>query len=362
MHTANLLDKRAPRLTDEQRVQAAAKLGLKLDPVGTSDTISIAVIFSALGLVSILIIIAWLNRDYKPIKAKNLPNITLIYIVSVIGMSGVLPGNNIVPVVGIWSYCRFWSVWVRMSLTYTFIFLIIFRTHALYRVFIQKRPNKGIGYYWPAALYVVFQLSFNIAATAVSPERSVRYIPSLELCSYGRGFHIACIAFAGIFWLIHTIYIFLTRNITSSFNEFRESLIIYLVGIANLIEVLCLHLFVKHYPLYKNIRIISAVFDLLCVCTPVVVLLANPVYKCLFHKHEYYANWVQKVLDDGLQRQYEFEENQTFLTTPGFMSDDSDKYSCKDSSFHYSTSLTEGSVTPVEGSCSSMHKSSRNLV
>ncbi|KAJ1964444.1 hypothetical protein GGI12_001428 [Dipsacomyces acuminosporus] len=319
MDTSYHWTKRVPRMTDEQRIQATAKQGLKLDPVGTGETVLIIVGFTLYSLMAVLIALAWLNRNYKPIKAKNLPNITLMFIATICWAIGVMPGNGIVAIVGVWSHCRFWAVWVRMSMAYTYIFLVVFRTHALYRNFILKKPSKGIGYYFPVIVFVVFLLSFCIVATAVTPEMSVRYVPSLEICSYSKAFHIVCIAFAGVLWVIHTIYIFVTRNIRSSFNEFRESLIIYLVGVTNLLVALFLHFMVKAYPLHKYVRIVSTVCDVLCGCIPVIILLANPVYRCYFDYHEYYVKWLQNVLDDGLARQYEIADRSSCMATPDFM-------------------------------------------
>ncbi|KAJ1959868.1 hypothetical protein GGI12_004111 [Dipsacomyces acuminosporus] len=315
MRVLNMLAKRLPRMTDEQRINAAAKLGLKLDPVGTGETVLIIVGFTLYGLMAVLIALAWLNRNYKPIKAKNLPNITLMFIATVCWAIGVMPGNGIVAIVGVWSHCRFWAVWIRMTMTYTYVFLVVFRTHALYRIFILRKPCRGIGYYIPVIIFTVFILSFCITSTAVTPEMSVRYVPSLEICSYSKAFHIVCIAFAGVLWVIHTIYIFVTRNIRSSFNEFRESLIIYLVGVTNLLVALFLHFMVKAYPLHKYVRIVSTVCDVLCGCIPVIILLAHPVYMCYFRHDEYLSRWKSKLVAESMVEIYKLQNIDVSIST-----------------------------------------------
>ncbi|KAJ1959729.1 hypothetical protein GGI12_004183 [Dipsacomyces acuminosporus] len=184
-----------PRMTDEQRIQAAAKLGLKVDPVGTSDMVSVIATLVILGLMAILVILAWINRGYKPIKAKNLLN----------------------------------------------------------------------------------------------------------------AFHIFLTTTCGVIIAIHTLYIYLTRNIRSSFNEFREGLIIYLVLMADLFVTVFLHIMVKAYPLHKRVRIVSVIVDLLCGCTPVVVLLAHPLYMCYFRHDEYLVKWVGKIREEGMAEVYKLQ-------------------------------------------------------
>ncbi|KAJ1957533.1 hypothetical protein GGI12_005003, partial [Dipsacomyces acuminosporus] len=83
-------------MTDEQRVEAASSMNLKLDPVGKGDQIMVIVGFSVLGLTTLLVVLAWLKRSYGPIKAKHLLPITYMNITSILWFCGNLVNSGLV--------------------------------------------------------------------------------------------------------------------------------------------------------------------------------------------------------------------------------------------------------------------------
>ncbi|KAJ1959358.1 hypothetical protein GGI12_004377, partial [Dipsacomyces acuminosporus] len=156
-------------------------------------------------------------------------------------------------------------------------------------------------------------------------------------------------------------YIVLTRHIKSGFNEFRESLIIYFICTINIIEVIVIHLGIKHYPLYKNVRIVSAVFDFACGSAIIIILLAKPVYMCLFHHNEYYAKWVQQILDDGLARKYDIEEYRTFVSASSYIKVDDSKFQ-DTNSIVSTTKFVESRDTCTDDTFDTVYKTSRYVV
>ncbi|KAJ1963124.1 hypothetical protein GGI12_002241 [Dipsacomyces acuminosporus] len=260
----------------------------------------IVVIFGILAITTVPVILAWIHRDYRPVKAKNLVNITLL-LISGIGWSiGGMVINSLVPIVGVWSKCMAWVLWVRLTCTYVFFFLLLFRTYTLHRIFILNKPCRGWGFYAPIIIYAVFQLSFNIISQLLPSNMTYRYLADLEMCAVGRAYHIWSFILVLIMWLVHTIYMVLIRSIRSSFNEFRESLFIFFSASGMVVEIAVLHLGIRGFPLHLYARIVSAVCDTLCIITPVWILLSYPLYQCLFNRDKYLREWVQKLQADGM--------------------------------------------------------------
>ncbi|KAJ1964544.1 hypothetical protein GGI12_001355 [Dipsacomyces acuminosporus] len=323
MDTRDTLSKGEARLTDEQRVEFAKAMNIRLDPVGTSDKILIIVGFTVLGITGLLVILAWMNRAYKPIRAKNVPAITLIYLTSIIMFLGGLPTNGLVPAFGIWSHCKVWGLWIRVLPTYLFICFLTIRIAAMYTIFVLKKPFKGWPRLIPYIIAVTTILAFCITAQLVTPERTIEYVSTLEVCAWKPAFHYSLLALLGVACTVFSIYMLLIRNIRSSFNEFRESLIIYLVGISTYIELVVLHVTVKRFSLNKDIRVITTAFDIVNAANPIWVLLAVPLHKCLFHRDKYLKEWLQKLSSDGLTNEYAIQAMETHLTTASYMKMDS---------------------------------------
>ncbi|KAI8325521.1 hypothetical protein GQ54DRAFT_282883 [Martensiomyces pterosporus] len=316
--------KRAPRMTDAQRIQAAAHAGLKLDPIGRDDKIVIIVGFSTYGLTLLLVLYAWLNRNYRPIRAKNLVLITLMYITGAMWYLGGMVTNGLVSIVGVWSICKLWTIWVRLAFTYMFMCFLLFRTLALHRIFILNKPYKGWGYYMPIIILFAILLVFCVTTQLITGSKTVQYIKQLEVCSYADAFHYTCLSLTWFIWAIYTVYLIKIRNIKSSFNEFRESVVIYIVGFSTIIETTMLHGIVPKYPLHKYIRLISACFDFFTGNIVIWIYLGYPAYMCMFHHEEYLKKWLRKLANDGLSKEYDIKEAQIPLSTTSYsrMEDD----------------------------------------
>ncbi|KAJ1934085.1 hypothetical protein FBU59_005813, partial [Linderina macrospora] len=56
-----------------------ARIDVPRDPIGTSDRVISLGGLALFGLVGLMLVYAWLNRKYPPIRAKNLPLTTLMF-------------------------------------------------------------------------------------------------------------------------------------------------------------------------------------------------------------------------------------------------------------------------------------------
>ncbi|KAJ1963298.1 hypothetical protein GGI12_002132 [Dipsacomyces acuminosporus] len=343
------LKKRHPSLTEEQRIQAAAELGFDIDPVGTGDRIMVAVGFSVLGLTAILVILAWIHRHYRPIQTKGLKAITLMLMCGVLWIIGSFVVNGVVDVVGVWSHCRVWILWCRLVFTYLYFFLLIFRAYELHRIFVLKKPCHGWSWYLPIISMAVFTLSFGIASQLVSAERTIKYLPDLHMCTFGRAYHYVCFAIGLVFWAIYTVYIVLIRNIRSSFNEFRENLVIYIAWTVMQLELMVFRFLKTKFPLRVRARIPSAALDVFFVVLPVWILLGYPTFMCLFRREEYLARWFQRVSDDNLAEFYKRQERKVSIMTTTLS---------KSKKARHGRPAMEGSITfTVQSHIDAMHPS-----
>ncbi|KAJ1829825.1 hypothetical protein LPJ70_007084, partial [Coemansia sp. RSA 2708] len=79
-------------------------------PVGSVDKATIAVGIAFFGLTFVLLVYAWCNRDYQPIRAKNLPQASVMFVSGVLWFVGDIAVNGHVNLAGGWAKCRLWAL------------------------------------------------------------------------------------------------------------------------------------------------------------------------------------------------------------------------------------------------------------
>ncbi|KAJ2505819.1 hypothetical protein GGI11_006866, partial [Coemansia sp. RSA 2049] len=66
-------------------------LNVKVDPVTTADTIVIIIGAAVFGITALMIVFAWINIKYRPIRAKNMTWTTLMHISGILWFLGDIP-------------------------------------------------------------------------------------------------------------------------------------------------------------------------------------------------------------------------------------------------------------------------------
>ncbi|KAJ1960354.1 hypothetical protein GGI12_003849 [Dipsacomyces acuminosporus] len=326
MDALYVLAKRIPGQSDEDRIEAAEDKGLVLEPVGPSDKAAVAIACVLQGLTALLVVLAWLSRNYKPIKAKKLVPVTFMYFAGAMWTLGSIATKCVINIVGAWSRCRVWVVWIRFSFNFIFLFLLIYRMYALRRIFILKKPCTGRKYNLPVLVACVFVLAFDLICYFIPKRMTVRYKKKMEYCKFTQPFVYGTTAIIWMIWAIFTTYIILIRNIKASFNEFRESLVIYFIGSLNIIVTLVFQLGFKKYTLLRSTRFISVTLDVLTATIPIWVLLAKPVFMGLFRHDEYLDEWKAKLVHDHLTKQYELQGGQRIISSQDCSKTNNDTY------------------------------------
>ncbi|KAJ2789046.1 hypothetical protein H4R20_007253, partial [Coemansia guatemalensis] len=147
-----------------------------------------------------MLVFAWCNYNYRPIRAKNLVWTTLIYISTLLWFIGNIPSNGHVRLVGAWSNCKLWIIWFRVLFCFVFASMTIVRFYALDRVFNQKKPFTTWSSLVAAGAVVVLNVTYCLVNQLISGSLTIEYIPSLEVCNVTQAFRIAAVTFQWVLW------------------------------------------------------------------------------------------------------------------------------------------------------------------
>ncbi|KAJ1962606.1 hypothetical protein GGI12_002557 [Dipsacomyces acuminosporus] len=278
---------------------------MHVDPVGTIDTVLIAVCFSMFAITGLMLLYAWLHRYYLPIRAKRLPMITLIHLSGVLWVIGDIPQNGHIDRVGAWEKCKIWYVWFRILWCYIFSAILIVRFYALDRVFNQHKPFRGRIVHLITGIVIAFHLTICLAIQLIGDEYTIAFDSAERLCKVATPWAYASITLQIIVWLGVVVLMFRLRKIQSSFNEFRESLLILFGAVILFVVTIVANTIPAMFQLSVGYRFITTFFDAFAVNITVCIIIGYPVYKCLFDHEEYAIEWRKRLSKDRLEQEYE---------------------------------------------------------
>ncbi|KAJ2516305.1 hypothetical protein H4217_004663 [Coemansia sp. RSA 1939] len=292
--------------SDEERITyLEQRLGMKIDPVGTGDTATIAVGTALFGVTLIFIITAWINRNFRPIRAKNLPMVTILFVTGFLWFVGDIPMNGHVLFKGAFRNCKEWNIWARVLFCFWYTTGLIVRCYALDRVFNQNKPTRGIAYYAPSAVLILFYLCYSIVTQAMPDRLTIGFNSQLEVCTTTDGYQYVTIGILWINWIIFSIMMIRLRNIQSTFNEFYESLFILGFGVAAMIKTTVVHFTHHRYTFIMGYRVAETIGDAFICNGVILVIIAYPVIRSVYRAKEYERKWLLRLRTDGLQDMYE---------------------------------------------------------
>ncbi|KAJ1817204.1 hypothetical protein LPJ56_002128 [Coemansia sp. RSA 2599] len=94
------------------------------------------------------------------------------------------------------------------------------------------------------------------------------------------------------------------RNIKSSFNESREMKISCFMVFSAILFSTIMHYAYPHFPFNLRLRITMTTLNHIALNSMWWLIMAKPMYMCLFHKDKYLQEWLHKLRQDGLQQAY----------------------------------------------------------
>ncbi|KAJ1663266.1 hypothetical protein EV178_005156 [Coemansia sp. RSA 1646] len=107
-----------------------------------------------------------------------------------------------------------------------------------------------------------------------------------------------------VLWITYGLTVFITwktRNIKSSFNEVREMCFTCIVILASMTTNTAMQFAHPRYPLSRRFRVVSTLFDSVCVNVVWWGIMAKPIFNCLFRRQKYLREWTAKLYDDGMK-------------------------------------------------------------
>ncbi|KAJ2877513.1 hypothetical protein FB639_003725, partial [Coemansia asiatica] len=149
----------------------------------------------------------------------------------------------------------------------------------------------------------------------VSAEKTVSQSTNFAVCDVSMRLRIAAIVYQWMVWLGAVILTFRLRNIQSSFNEFYESLAIFIIATLMVIETSITNFVFKYYPLMKKPRMEKTLVDIFATNIIIWLIMAQPVYNCLFNRRKYENEWLEKLTKDGHKKEYNVSSGQTGPST-----------------------------------------------
>ncbi|KAJ2778998.1 hypothetical protein H4R18_004272 [Coemansia javaensis] len=267
-------------------------------PNGT-DTAAIVVCGVINGVTAIMLAYAWCNYRYRPIRAKNLTWVTLMYVSVLLWFIGNLPANGMVNIVGAWKLCKMWIVWFRMLFCFVFASMAIVRFYALDHVFNRKKPFTTFNSILAFGIVIVLNGTYSLVTQLISDDLTAGYYSEMQVCNATPGFCISAVGLQWALWLGVGVLIFRLRNIQSSFNEFYESIAVFAVIIALLIESTVINVHYPYYILMQSKRISQTVMDTLCSNLVIWLIMGYPVFMSIFRRREYERRWLDKLAYDS---------------------------------------------------------------
>ncbi|KAI8909219.1 hypothetical protein EDD86DRAFT_247478 [Gorgonomyces haynaldii] len=243
-----------------------------------------------LGLLAFAFLFA--NRNYPPIKAKQIELLFGVYIFGGIWQVGVLHALGAIDWVGIFNTCIFWDIWVQCFIgNMGFLTLLHYRMNRLYCVLVDTKAPKGFKFWFANTMVFVPSL---IVCTWISlkPPGSVMPISPLDTshgctCDPFFKYLLFCVLAALVIWM--SILNIKLYHIAKPFNEVRENNHAFLISALCLCTVITMSMFKIVGTLTGNTIVI--VLQMICFHIVVWFPLAKPFWGCYAYPKRYLQEW-----------------------------------------------------------------------
>ncbi|KAJ2741343.1 hypothetical protein GGI20_005252 [Coemansia sp. BCRC 34301] len=293
---------------DEQRRVVLAQLaGIKLDPIGHADLAVVATLGTVYFIDFIAVGFLLWNRKYAPLKSKYPILMSCCLLGMFIWFLGDLVLKSHVHVRGVvLSSCMFFCVWMRVMFGCFMVSgLITIRSYALFCIFRKNCAYRGQYVYWSWSAVGALALAFVLITYVMPREHTVHYIPLIQMCNMGYTYRAIVQSLLWVTWTVNALINYRLRNITSSFNESRE------MGVACVSVFLLLTfntVILYAYPMYPTRTALRVTETLLSHTLANFLwwfIMYESIFNCAFRRKLYLVEWKDKLVRDGLQKQYQ---------------------------------------------------------
>ncbi|KAJ2354962.1 hypothetical protein IWW50_004421 [Coemansia erecta] len=302
---------------EQMRVKLAMLGGVQLDPIGHADLAVIAVLSSVYFMNFIAIVFLVWNRNYPPLKSKYPFLMAANMVAMFIFFLGDLVLKSHVHVRGhILSNCVLFCVWMRVIFgAYMVSVLTTIRSYALFCIFLRNRAFRGKYVCYSAAIAVGLAVVFIIVTYTLPAARTIHYIPLVEMCNMSYLYRALVQGLLWLVWIVNAAINFRLRNINSSFNESRE-MFVACICVFTLLAFNTIILYVHPlYPTNTKLRVTETL------CSHVIAnflwwfIMYQSMYNCALRRDKFLSEWKDKLVRDGLQKQYQIARTDPFSVT-----------------------------------------------
>ncbi|KAI9503851.1 hypothetical protein GGI25_005767 [Coemansia spiralis] len=302
---------------EKERVELASFVGIKLDPIGHAD-LAVVVTLSIVYFIDFLAVgyLLW-NRKYPPLKSKY-PILMSSCILSLfVWFLGDLVLKSHVHLRGrLLTDCMLFCVWMRVLLgNFMVSALISIRSYALFCIFRRNRAYRGKYVYGSVGVVAFVALAFILVTYLLPRSKTVQYIELIQMCTMSYTYRALVQGLLWITWIVNAVINFRLRYITSSFNESRE------MGVACFCVFILLTfntVILYTHPLYPTSAVLRVTESLMSHVIANFLwwfIMFNSLYNCAFRRSAYLVEWKDKLVRDGLQKQYQISRTDPFSTT-----------------------------------------------
>ncbi|KAJ2559212.1 hypothetical protein EV175_000441 [Coemansia sp. RSA 1933] len=291
---------------EKARIELASFFGIDADPIGHRDMAVVIAFAAILTLGFFANLYVWCNRRYAPLKAKNIPLMTGIYLHSVFFFFGDLTLCGLVHIRGpFFGNCALMLIWFRSMLgNFSLGALLTIRSYKLYRVFCINKPMYGYKRCIPYIIFVFIIIFIGSVSTGIPRRMTVDYLEGVEFCIFNQHLVTAYCVLLWFVWAVYMLMIWLLRNVRSSFNEFREmAASLVLLIICTICNQAMLYR-IPRLPTRFHWRVLLLVIDQITANYIWWLIMFKPIFNCMFRHDRYLSYWKQKMIADGLTAQY----------------------------------------------------------
>ncbi|KAJ1929161.1 hypothetical protein IWQ60_001422 [Tieghemiomyces parasiticus] len=262
--------------------------------------LGIGITVFAVDLVAYLYILA--NRNYSPLKAKNIPVMGLALLSALFWWMGDSQVSGLFGEVnGILRLCLMWGLWMRHVLgIMTHLIIINYRLHVLNWVFNKRCGARGWRFYLPVCLMAIPPLALCIISAALPYRYTLEYNAEEQRCKHNSFFKFFAFGYSVVLIMCIWIQSFILRNIKSSFNEFRQ-ILPACVGATVIVTLNALFVITGFHHAIVG-RAILSIANLIACQLFFWCIMGPPIWGSLFHRQAYLTRFYSSLQRDGLRQ------------------------------------------------------------
>ncbi|KAJ2478388.1 hypothetical protein IWW56_003752 [Coemansia sp. RSA 2131] len=303
---------------EQSRVEVAAFLGIHLDPIGYVDLSTIIVLGTMYFVEFIALCYQLRNRDYLPLRVKNVPVMCSLYVGGVSWLLGDIFTSGLVHLghSAVLSSCKFTVIWLRICIgAYYVTSIFALRCYSLYYVFCKGKAFKGRIMLVSLGVAGLSIVAFGVISMFLPTRMTVEYEEILDMCNYNRTYVLCVLVVIWTIWAYTAVMSWKMRKIPFCFNERVEIFTSFgILLVVSLLNSVCL-LVISIYPASLGWRTALLYTNHVGASVGYWVVMWEPTYACLFHRDEYLQYWINILKEDQMEREYEYSTNMNTDTT-----------------------------------------------